>query len=319
MKIARRLEDAAEFAPSAVTIGNFDGVHAGHRHLFQEVVCAARESGARATVLTFDPHPARVVAPQRAPRLLTSVEDRCALMAQCGIEQVLILPFDAELARWSPEDFVRRVLVETLGARVILVGDNFRFGHKQSGDTELLAALGARFGFATQVAGAVRMRGRVVSSSEVRRLVESGDVGMACRFLLRPYALVGDVVHGHGVGSRQVVPTLNLRVAGEVLPRRGVYITRTRDLDSARAWQSITNIGHRPTFGGDGELSIETFLLSPFDGETPARIRLEFLRRVREEKKFESAEALKAQVMRDVSRARAYFRRITSLKTASIQ
>lgn len=319
MRIARNVEEASAFAPSAVTIGNFDGVHAGHRHLFEEVVRAGRELGARATVLTFDPHPARVVAPERAPRLLTTLDDRCTLMAACGIEQALVLPFDSALARLSPEEFVRRILIETLGARIVLVGDNFRFGHKQAGDTKLLAELGSRFGFETRVVGALRMRGRVVSSSEVRRLIGTGQVGMACRFLLRPYALIGEVVHGHGVGSKQVVPTLNLRVAGEVLPLRGVYITRTRDLDSARVWESITNIGYRPTFGGDAELSIETFLLSPFDGDTPARIRLEFLRRVREEKKFESPEALKAQVMRDVSLARAYFRRIPSLKTASIQ
>ncbi|HUA82366.1 MAG TPA: bifunctional riboflavin kinase/FAD synthetase [Bryobacteraceae bacterium] len=310
MKIARRVEDAAGFAPAAVTIGNFDGVHAGHQHLFEEVVRAARELGARPTVLTFDPHPARVVAPERAPKLLTPVEERCEWMGRSGIEQVLVLPFDSGMARLSPEEFVKRIVVETLGAKIVLVGDNFRFGHKQSGDTRLLAELGARYGFATRIVEAIRMRGRVVSSSEVRRLVESGDVGMACRLLKRPYALTGEVVQGHGVGAKQVVPTLNLRVLGEVLPKRGVYITRTFDLDSARQWESITNAGYRPTFGGDAELSIETFLLSMFEGAAPSRIRLEFLRRVREEKKFESPEALKAQIMRDVSRARAYFRRL---------
>lgn len=315
MRIARRIEDAGAFAPSAVSIGNFDGVHAGHQHLFEEVIQAARETGSRPTVLTFDPHPARIVAPQRAPRLLTEVEERCELMARSGIEQVLVLPFDAELARLTPEEFVQRILVETLGAKIVLVGDNFRFGHKQAGDTQLLAELGARWGFATRIVGAIRMRGRVVSSSEVRRLVENGEVGMACRFLRRPYALTGDVVHGHGVGSKQVVPTLNLRVVGEVLPRRGVYISRTHEIASARSWPSITNLGYRPTFGGDPELGIETFLLHALEGATPSRIRLEFLRRVRDERKFESPEALKAQVMHDVSRARTYFRRVAKIRS----
>jgi len=313
MRIARSLPDASGFAPSAVTIGNFDGVHAGHQQLFQEVVRAAREMNARPTVLTFDPHPARVVAPHRAPRLLTSIEERCELMGRSGIEQVLLLPFDAEISRLSPEEFVRQIVAGQLGARVVLVGDNFRFGHKQSGDTRMLAELGTRYGFETRIVGAVKSRGRVVSSSEVRGLVEAGEVAKACRFLGRPYAIAGEVVHGRGIGAKQVVPTLNLRTGSEVLPKNGVYITRTRDLDAGRRWNSITNLGVRPTFGGDPELSIETFLLEPLEGDAPARIRLEFLRRVRDEKKFETPEALKAQVLHDAARAQTYFRRISGL------
>jgi len=310
MKIARRIEEAAGFAPSAVTIGNFDGVHLGHQHLFEEAVRAASEARARPTVLTFDPHPARVVAPDRAPGLLTPIEERCRLIEQYGIAQVLILPFDETLARRSPEEFVREILVQTLGTKIVLVGENFRFGHKQSGDTRLLARLGEQYGFETRIVSAIRLRNRIVSSSEVRKLIEAGRVSLACRMLKRPYALCGEVVRGHGIGSKQVVPTLNLRVSGEVLPRRGVYITRTADVDSSRQWRSITNIGYRPTFGGDSGLSIETFLLDPLEDPPPGRIRVEFLHRVREEKKFESPEALKSQVLRDVNRAQSYFRRI---------
>lgn len=308
MRIARSLSEAAEFAPSALTIGNFDGVHIGHRQLFQRVVEAARARGVSPTVLTFDPHPARVVAPERAPRLLTTPGERCALMREQGIEQVLILPFTREIAQLTPEQFIEQAVVRALRARIVLIGENFRFGHKQAGDTRMLEELGRRYGFETQVVGAVTCRGRVVSSSAVRKLIEEGDVSRACRFLNRPYALCGEVVHGHGVGSKQTVPTLNLKTPAEVLPREGVYITRTHDLDASRAWNSISNIGHRPTFGG-GELAIETFLLDPLEGESPRRIRVEFLRRVREEKKFESAEALKSQILRDVARARKYFER----------
>ncbi|MBZ5603250.1 MAG: bifunctional riboflavin kinase/FAD synthetase [Acidobacteriia bacterium] len=309
MRIARNTQEAAGFAPSAVTIGNFDGVHMGHQHLFQETVQAARSGGWKPTVLTFDPHPARIVAPQRAPRLLSTQEERIAQMGECGIEQVLLLPFNAEVARLSPEEFVERVLVDVLGAKAVLVGDNFRFGHKQAGDTKMLADLGARFGYTTRIVGAVTSHGRVVSSSAVRELIDSGDVSRAGRFLNRPYGISGEVVHGHGIGAKQTVPTLNLSTAAEVLPRRGVYITRTDDLDSDRRWNSITNIGYRPTFGGDEALSIETFLLEPLSGETPKKIRVEFLRRVRDERKFESPEALKAQILRDVGRAQTYFRR----------
>jgi riboflavin kinase/FMN adenylyltransferase len=309
MRVARSLSEAAGFGPSALTIGNFDGVHAGHRHLFAEVVAAAREAKARATVLTFDPHPACVVAPDRAPRLLSTPEERCTLMEGQGIEQVLVLPFTTDVARLTPHEFIEQIVVAVLGAKVVLVGENFRFGHKQAGDTRLLAELGVSFGYDTRIVGAIKRRGRVVSSSEVRRLIDAGEVSLACRLLERPYALSGEVVSGHGVGSKQTVPTLNLKTTAEVLPRNGVYITRTHDLDRARRWNSISNIGMRPTFGGDA-LTIETFLLEPLSDPSPTHIRVEFLRRVRDERKFESPEALRAQILRDVSRAQTFFRRL---------
>ena len=313
MRIARSLEEAAEFGPSALTIGNFDGAHAGHRHLFRQVVEAARAKGLRPTALTFDPHPTCVVAPERAPRLLTTPEERSELMQEEGIEQVLILPFTPEIARLTPEEFVARIVAGPLGARVVVVGDNFRFGRKQEGDTALLEKLGVQYGFETRIVPVVRRRGRIVSSGEVRRLIGQGRVALACRLLERPYALAGDVVPGHGVGSKQTVPTLNLRTPAQVLPCAGVYITRTHELDGARRWNSISNIGYRPTFGGQ-DLSIETFLLDRFEEPAPLRIRVEFLRRVRDERKFASPEELKAQIMRDVKQAQAYFRRLDRLR-----
>jgi riboflavin kinase/FMN adenylyltransferase len=303
MRIARTVQEAEGFAPSAVTIGNFDGVHIGHQHLIGEVLDLARKFDAKPTVLTFDPHPARVVAPERAPRLLTTSEERIALLKRYGIEQVLLLPFTPEISRFTPEQFVEQIVAKTLRAKAVVVGDNFRFGFRQSGDTNTLAELGRCHGYETHVQGAVTCRRQMVSSSAVRALIDAGNVSLACRFLNRPYALEGDVVHGHGIGSKQTVPTLNLKTSAEVLPANGVYITRT-----SNRWNSITNVGVRPTFGGHA-LTIETFLLDPFDGETPSTIRVEFLRRVREERKFESPEALKAQIFRDVARAKAYFRR----------
>jgi riboflavin kinase/FMN adenylyltransferase len=199
--------------------------------------------------------------------------------------------------------------VDRIGAKAILVGDNFRFGQGQAGDVALLRSLGERFGFSVEITPAVEMRGRVVSSSAVRQLLIGGDVSLAARFLERPYRLEGKVVHGQGIGSKHTVPTLNLQTEAEVIPAAGVYITRTWDVESSRVWDSITNVGYRPTFDGEG-LTIETFLLSPFDGSTPRRIRLEFLRRVRDERKFESADALRRQIMLDVGRAQSYFRRL---------
>jgi riboflavin kinase/FMN adenylyltransferase len=310
LRIFRSLPEVPpDFGPSALTIGNFDGVHAGHRRILRRVRELAAVRHLRPSALTFDPHPTRVVRPDRAPRLMTTCEERAALMAGEGIEQVLILPFGPEVAQLSPEQFVGDILVDKLGVRVVAVGDNFRFGHRQAGNTQVLRELGERFGFITEVVPAVTIRGVTVSSSEVRRLVTAGNVTRAARLLERPYSLQGDVVSGHGIGHKQTVPTLNLQATAEVLPKNGVYITCTDDLNGRRRWQSVTNIGYRPTFGGDPALSVETFLLEPMGGESPRRIRVSFLWRVRDERKFDAPEELKAQIFRDVGRAKAYFRR----------
>lgn len=310
VRIYRSLEELDDsFGPAALSIGNFDGVHAGHRRILRRVVAVADAQGWKPSALTFDPHPTKVVAPHRAPRLLTTPDQRCSLMADEGIRQVLILPFRPEIARLTPEEFVRDVLVARLGVRAVLVGANFRFGHSQEGDIEGLRALGKRYGFVTEVVPAVRTRGRMISSSEVRRLILAGGVSLAARLLKRPHFLQGEVVPGHGIGAAKTVPTLNLSTDAEVLPATGVYITRTQDLDGSRSWPSVSNIGYRPTFEGT-DLSIETFLLAPLGGEPPRRIRVEFLYRLREERKFPNAEDLKAQILRDAARASAYFRRL---------
>ena len=305
-------EIGPDAAPCALTIGNFDGVHEGHRRILRRVVELSAELRLTPSVLTFDPHPTRVVAPSRAPRLLSTAEQRLRLLRKEGIEQVFVLPFDVAFSQLSALDFVRQVLVEKLHAKAVMVGANFRFGNRASGDTHLLQQLGVEYGYTTEIIGGVEMRGRMVSSSEVRRLVDEGAVSMACRLLGRPYAVEGDVVRGHGVGSKQTVPTLNLDTKSEILPAVGVYITRTTDLEAARKWPSITNVGYRPTFGGD-RLTVETFLLALLEGATPRRIQVEFLRRVREERKFDSPEALKTQIFKDVDRAKTYFRRANRL------
>jgi riboflavin kinase/FMN adenylyltransferase len=310
MRIFHSLDEArGRFGPCALTIGNFDGTHIAHQELFREVILIARLHKWHAAALTFDPHPAYVVAPARAPKRISTHTERVAIMQECGIDRVLILPFTSELAAVRAEDFVRDMLVRALSVKAVVVGDNFRFGHKHAGDIHMLAELGRVHGFSTHIEPAIRFRGRIVSSTAVREAVGSGNMPLACRLLGRPFTMQGSVVPGHGVGSRQTVPTLNLAPDAEVVPATGVYISRTRDLEDGRHWNSITNAGYRPTFGGD-RFSIETFLLDPFDGRTPARIAVEFLRRVRDERKFESPEALKAQIFRDVARAQTYHRRV---------
>lgn len=307
--VFRSVEEASGvMAPSAVTIGNFDGFHLGHQELLRRLCRHGARLGVKASLVTFDPHPAKVVAPHRAPRLLSTIEQRLGWMRAAGLEQALIVPFTEEFAGWSPEEFVERVLVAAARARLVLVGENFRFGRAQAGDTELLARLGQRFGFATEIVPGVVYRGRLVSSTAVRGMLDRGDVSWTARLLGRPYMLEGTVVSGHGIGSRQTVPTLNLNTAAEVLPASGVYITETSELGGERRWQSVTNVGYRPTFDGR-ELTVETFLLEPLGGETPRQISVAFHRRLRAERKFAGAAALKAQILRDVERARTYFLR----------
>ncbi len=309
IRVFRSLDELDDgFGPCALSIGNFDGVHAGHRRILRRVGEFARENGWKASALTFDPHPTKVVAPVRVPRLLTTPDQRCQMMRQEGIQQVLILPFAPEIARLRPDEFTREILLGRLGVKVVLVGANFRFGHGQEGDTEQLVELGRRYGFLAEIVPPVELRGRMISSSAVRRLIQSGDVGVAGRLLERPHFLEGEVVPGQGIGTAKTVPTLNLRTAAEVLPATGVYVTRTFDLETGRNWPSVSNVGYRPTFAGN-DLSIETFLISSFDGNTPRRIRVEFLKRLREERQFVSATDLRSQIERDVDRARAYFRR----------
>jgi riboflavin kinase/FMN adenylyltransferase len=311
MRVFRSLDEVPpNFGPSALTIGNFDGVHAGHRRILRRVKEVAVERGLKASVLTFNPHPSKVVAPARAPRLMSSADQRCALMREEGIEQVLIMPFDRHVAHLTPEQFVEQVLVQKLGVREVVLGHDFCFGYKQSGNVRVLQELGRKYGFTTEEVKAVTVRGRLVSSTALRQLIEAGRVSQAARLLERPYTLEGEVVAGRGVGSKQTVPTLNLATDTEVLPASGVYVTRTHDLDGGRWWPSVTNVGYRPTFGDSRELSIETFLLEPLAGETPRRIRVEFLWRVRDERQFPDAQALKRQILRDAGVAQAYFRRL---------
>lgn len=309
-KVFRTLESAAgHFGPCALTIGNFDGVHIGHQELIRQTVARAKESGGKAGVMTFHPHPAAVLAPERAPKLLCSLEERIERLTAFEIDELLVLPFTKELAQLTAEEFIQRVLVEALRTRFVLVGENFRFGYQQGGTTELLQTLGPAHRFAVELLQPVRWRGEIVSSTAVRKQITEGNVVHAGRLLGRCYSLRGLVVTGHGIGSKQTVPTLNLAPETEVLPTHGVYATRTRDRNDGRMWNSITNIGIRPTFDGNA-LSIETFLLSEFDGKTPQEIEVSFLRYVRPERKFETPEALKQQIFLDVARANTLHRRL---------
>lgn len=310
--VFRSLEEArGRIGPCAWTIGNFDGVHLGHQALISETRRYAAAHALRSAVMTFDPHPTLVVAPERTPQLLCTLDQRIRYIEATGVDHILVLPFTGDIARLSPREFVSGILCGALETRAVFVGENFRFGHKQQGQPQTLEALSHEFGFHSHTVPAVFYRGEIISSSAVRRYLLAGNVSRAARLLGRCFSIEGAVVSGHGVGARQTVPTLNLEPpAGQLIPR-GVYITETLEPSANRRWDSITNCGFRPTFQGD-QLAIETFLLTPLEASPPSQIEVRFRRYVRAEQAFPNAESLKAQILKDVSRARTYWRRIAA-------
>jgi riboflavin kinase/FMN adenylyltransferase len=289
--------------PAAVTVGNFDGVHRGHQALVSAAVRRARETGGLSVALTFDPHPARVLQPERAPAALSTLAQKEELLAGMGIDRVAVLPFDAAVAGLAPEAFARGVLREALGARDVVVGESFRFGRGRAGDARGLAELGARLGFSVQAVPVVLDHGSPVSSSRVREELARGDVGAAGVLLGRAYFVDARVVHGEGRGRAIGVPTANLAPENEVLPAPGVYAGRFR-LPGREVRAAVVNLGRRPTFGG-GRLELEAHVLD-FEGDLyGARVRLAFHERLRDEQRFPGKDALVARVREDVARARA--------------
>ncbi len=297
--------------PTVVTIGNFDGMHLGHQLLFKEAVEVADRRGAMAVGLTFEPHPTVFFRPQEAPARLTPMPYKAEEMARQGVDAVVVWTFDEGLSSLSPRAFVEKILAETLGAIHVVVGSDFRFGARRAGDVESLKALGEEHGFSTTVADVVKYRGDKVSSTRVREALDAGDMKLAKAMLGRPMRLFGEVVKGEERGRALGFPTANLKTVDMALPLDGVYATSlAREGD--RHWQSITNIGHRPTFDGEGR-TVETFVLDEgvdkdlnLYGE---EMELDFYQRIRGEEEFESPEALIAQIEKDVEEARAILKR----------
>ena len=299
---------------STLAIGNFDGIHLGHQAILRAAVARAREINAVSTALTFDPLPQKVLRPETAPLRVTTTEQRLNFFAALGMDAAVVLPFTLDIARLTPEEFVDQILVRDLQVRGVFVGENFRFGHKQAGNARMLVLLGAERGFDVVILPPVIHKGEVVSSTIIRREIACGDVAYAGRLLGRPFALSGKVVPGTGTGRRFTFPTLNLAVEQELLPARGVYVTRTRLDGESRTRRSVTNVGVRPTFNGSA-LSVETHLLEPPGEITSARIEVHFWKRLREEKKFSGPEELRAQIARDIAKANKFFTRLRAVRS----
>ena len=307
MDIIRYPDDPrpALWKQTVLALGNFDGVHRGHDKIIDRVRRRGRALNGTAAVLTFDPHPPRVVRPDRAPPLLMTIEQKLDCMAAAGMDGAAVVRFTRELSLWDPELFVRRVLVEWLGVAEVWVGANFLFGHDRSGNFSLLRSLGARHGFRVENITPVRYKEFVVSSTRIRRLVGNGEVDEAGALLGHHYYIDGEVVRGAGRGQAHGVPTANLRTDNEIIPPDGVYATTvTLDGDIHPA---VTNIGRRPTFETDGARAVETHLFDYSDDLYGRRVRLAFVRRLRGERAFPDAPALRRQIAADCDQARALF------------
>jgi riboflavin kinase/FMN adenylyltransferase len=280
----------AQRRPRQIAVGEFDGVHLGHR----EVIRGAD------TVLTFEPHPRTVVAPDAAPKLLMALETKADLIAGLGVQELVVIPFDGSFAAQSPEEFIERELVERLGAERVSVGENFRFGHRARGDAKLLAAQDA---FETRIARLVELDGEIISSTHIRGLVAAGDVAAAARYLGAPFQIRGSVAHGDKRGRTLGYPTANLVPDPRlVVPDHGVYACRAFVGGSEHV--AAVNVGVRPTFKTGRGLLVEAFLVD-FEGDLyGAPLRLDFLERLRGERRFDSIDALVEQMGRDVHATR---------------
>ena len=318
MRVFRSLNEIpAGFGPTVVAIGNFDGVHRGHQAIIENLRSCAERLGAKSVALTFDPHPVRVLRPEQAPRLITPLPQRLELLAATGLDATVVIPFTEEFSRLSARDFAQQVLAQALHAAEVHEGDNFRFGHNATAGTPELIELGRELGFHVVAHAALTVRGIPVSSSQVRQRIAAGDLATARALLGRVFSIRSTQARGRGIGSRLTVPTINLAAYDELLPADGVYITQLRvgtagsTTGGLLLFNGVTNAGTRPTFG-EPSYAIETYLLNfreiDLTAETP--LELCFLKRIRGEKKFDSPEELKAQILKDAAQAQRYFRQL---------
>jgi riboflavin kinase/FMN adenylyltransferase len=295
-----------DFGPSIISVGNFDGVHRGHQGLLTGAAAEGRARGLRSIAITFDPHPAQFLYPDIAPKLLTFPPQRLQLIAATGVDAILVLRFDEALSRVTAREFVERVLVGKLAVSGMHEGPSFRFGHGARAGVKELKEFGAEFGFAVDVHPVLRAHGLDISSSAVRALIAAGDVRRARWMLGRTFAVHSTPARGRGIGTRLLVPTVNLTPYSGLLPAFGVYVTRL--WVGEQCFQAVTNVGNRPTFG-EASFAVESHILDfePVDLDEQTPLKLEFLLRLRPEIEWPSPEALKAQIFKDVAKAKRYF------------
>lgn len=305
MKVFHDLNNANILRPTCLTLGVFDGLHLGHQAIMKTVVDRAEATNTTPTVITFDPHPRSVLTPEYAPPLLQTLDQRLAAFEFLGIKQTIVIRFDQEFAAIDADEFLRETVHERLKAKEVYLGKGFAFGKNRSGNIELLRKISNDLGFFADEVPEVQLRGLRISSSKIRKYLQDGEVNLARRMLGRPYGVEGQIIHGFHRGRTIGFPTANLKPKNRVVPKFGVYATATLIDDVWR--RSITNVGVRPTFEDETQPSVETFIFD-FDGDLYGdSLRLRFLYRIRDEKKFNGIEELKAQIKKDCDVALEYF------------
>ncbi len=305
MKIFHGTENANIARPTVLTLGVFDGLHLGHQKIMKTVVERADAIGAESTAVTFDPHPRAVLHPENAPPLLQTLDQRLANFEILGIKQSIVIRFDTKFASQDAEVFLRDIVHDRLGAKEVYLGHGFAFGKDRGGNIDLLKRLSGELGFHAEEVEEVRLRGRRISSSLIRQLLKDGKVNLTRRMLGRPYGVEGSVIRGNRRGHTIGFPTANLKPSNRVVPKFGVYATAT--LIDGTWRKGVTNIGVRPTFENETEPSIETYVFDFEDDLYGAVLRVRFLHRIRDERKFGGIEELKSQIGRDVATAKRYF------------
>jgi len=307
MKVFQKLEDVpSDFGATLLSVGNFDGVHRAHAQVLRTIVQRAKEFGCKSMAVSFEPHPVRILRPDKGLKLLTPTPEKVRLLGQTGLDAVLLLPFTRDLSLMTPQRFAQEIIKKNLHAREVHEGYNFHFGHKAAGNLDLLTEIGKKLGFEVHAYPEMRLRGEPVSSTHIRKLVAEGRVSRARHLLARPFYILSTAGRGRGYGAKYTVPTINLSRYEELVPGDGVYITRTRV--GQECFDSVTNVGNRPTFGTES-FAIETHLLNfhPIELTPQTEVEIHFLERLRDEIKFPAVEALREQIARDVKKARRYF------------
>jgi riboflavin kinase/FMN adenylyltransferase len=308
MKIFHDINNANILRPTCLTLGVFDGLHLGHQAIMKTVVERSKATQTVPTVITFEPHPRSVLSPVNAPPLLQTLDQRLAAFEFFGIEQTIVIRFDKEFAAIDADEFLRQTVNERLKAKEVYLGKGFAFGKNRAGNIELLRKTSTEIGFVADDVSEVRLRGRRISSTRIREYLTKGKVNLARRMLGRPYGVEGQIVRGFQRGRTIGFPTANLKPKNRVVPKFGVYATATLIDNEWR--KSITNVGVRPTFENEIEPSVETFIFDFDDDLYGDSLRLRFLHRIRDEKKFDGIEELKAQIQKDCSIASDYFSRV---------
>ncbi len=328
MQIIKGLDTTFNFQNPVVTIGNFDGVHIGHQKIFQKIAAVAKQIAGTSVAISFNPHPVKVLTPERGLKMITTLDDKAELLSQSGLNALIIIPFDKKFSQIEPDSFIKDILIDRIGIKWLIVGHNFCFGKKKKGNIKLLRQKAGKYGFGFSVVRYAKKEGKIVSSSKIRSLIQRGNVAEAAKMLGRAYHIKGRVIKGTGRGSAILnIPTANIKPANEILPKEGVYAVKVSFCSTSKylntknetlhpdknsikyeVFNGAANIGTNPTFGDITNISLEVHLLDFEKNLLDKELCIHFIQRIRDEKRFSTIKELQKQITEDIEKARQIFR-----------